>query len=167
MARGHARSAQTGRYISKATAARHPRTTVTESTSGKGDGERLAITMPWVVQQCHPRHRHSVVGHQQANLLIFAAHRGAAVAASPTDGQLGGRPLRCEPGPVTLATAVHARRSSGSVRPGTVLGGIVARQLVRQPARLLQAPRLGLRVVIPCRREGMTTTLLRTSTPDL
>jgi hypothetical protein len=39
MARGHARSAKTGRYVSKATAARHPRTTVTESTSGKGGGK--------------------------------------------------------------------------------------------------------------------------------
>lgn len=44
---GRARSASTGKYVSKATAARHPRTTVTESTSSKGGGgtaSRSAIT---------------------------------------------------------------------------------------------------------------------------
>jgi hypothetical protein len=39
MARGHARSAKTGRYVSKVTATRHRRTTVTESASGKGGGK--------------------------------------------------------------------------------------------------------------------------------
>jgi hypothetical protein len=52
MARGHARSAKTGRYVSKATAARHPRTTVTESTSGMGGGKayRSAITGRYVAK---------------------------------------------------------------------------------------------------------------------
>ena len=52
MARGHARSAKTGRYASKATAARHLRTTVTESTSGKGGGKAYpsAITGRYVRQ---------------------------------------------------------------------------------------------------------------------
>jgi hypothetical protein len=59
MARGHARSAKTGRYVSKATAARHPRTTVTESTSGKGGGGkayRSAITGRYVTKGTAQRH---------------------------------------------------------------------------------------------------------------
>ena len=51
MARGHARSAKTGRYVSKATVARHPRATVTESTSGKGGkAYRSAITGRYVTK---------------------------------------------------------------------------------------------------------------------
>lgn len=39
MAKGsYNRSAVTGRYVSRAAAARHPRTTVTESASGRGGG---------------------------------------------------------------------------------------------------------------------------------
>jgi hypothetical protein len=58
MARGHARSAKTGRYVSKTTAARHPRTTVTESTSGKGGGKayRSAITGRYVTKGTAQRH---------------------------------------------------------------------------------------------------------------
>ena len=58
MARGHARSAKTGRYVSKATAARHPRTTVTESTSDKGGGKtyRSAITGRYVTKGTAQRH---------------------------------------------------------------------------------------------------------------
>ena len=55
MARGHARSAKTGRYVSKATVARHPRATGTESTSGKGGkAYRSAITGP-LRHQGHPQ----------------------------------------------------------------------------------------------------------------
>jgi hypothetical protein len=63
MARGHARSARTGRYDSKATAARHPRTTVTESTSGKGGGTayRSAITGRFVSKGTAQRHPNTTV----------------------------------------------------------------------------------------------------------
>lgn len=64
MARGgHARSASTGRYISKATAARHPRTTVTESASGKGGGKayRSAITGKYVTKGTAQRHPDTTV----------------------------------------------------------------------------------------------------------
>ena len=58
MARRHARSAKTGRYDSKATAARHPRTTVTESTSSKGGGKayRSAISGRYVTKGTAQRH---------------------------------------------------------------------------------------------------------------
>lgn len=47
---GRSRSAITGRYVKPATAARHPRTTVTESGSNKGSGthHRSAITGRYV-----------------------------------------------------------------------------------------------------------------------
>lgn len=50
MARGHARSAITGRYISKTAAARRPRTSVVESGSNKGSGKayRSAISGKYV-----------------------------------------------------------------------------------------------------------------------
>ena len=43
---GRARSARTGRFVTKATAARHPRTTIVESgsSSGAGTRHRSAIT---------------------------------------------------------------------------------------------------------------------------
>lgn len=52
MAKGHARSAKTGRYVTKATAARHPRTTVVESGSSKGSGKayRSAISGKYVTK---------------------------------------------------------------------------------------------------------------------
>jgi len=54
------RSAITGRYVTSATAARHPRTTVTESSRGRGGSKahRSAITGRYVtgVTACrHPR----------------------------------------------------------------------------------------------------------------
>jgi hypothetical protein len=63
MARSHARSARTGRYVSKAAAARHPRTTVTESTSGKGGGKayRSAITGRYVSTGTAQRHPNTTV----------------------------------------------------------------------------------------------------------
>ncbi|MGH3331313.1 MAG: hypothetical protein ACRDPJ_08385 [Nocardioidaceae bacterium] len=52
MAKGHARSAKTGRYVSKATAARHPRTTVVEGGGNKGSGKayRSAISGKYVTK---------------------------------------------------------------------------------------------------------------------
>lgn len=52
MAKGHARSAKTGRYVTKATAARHPRTTVVESGGNKGSGKayRSAISGKYVTK---------------------------------------------------------------------------------------------------------------------
>ena len=55
---GHARSARTGRYVTKATAARNPRGTVTESSGGKGGGKayRSAITGHYVTKATAQRH---------------------------------------------------------------------------------------------------------------
>lgn len=52
MAKGHARSAISGRYISKAAAARHPRTSVTESGSNKSSSTayRSAISGRYVTK---------------------------------------------------------------------------------------------------------------------
>lgn len=52
MAKGDARSAKTGRYVTKATAARHPRTTVVESGGNKGSGKayRSAISGKYVTK---------------------------------------------------------------------------------------------------------------------
>jgi hypothetical protein len=52
MAKGHARSAKTGRYVTKATAARHPRTTVVESGGNRGSGKayRSAISGKYVTK---------------------------------------------------------------------------------------------------------------------
>lgn len=49
---GHARSAKTGRYVSKATAVHNPRTTVVESGGNKGSGRayRSAITGRYVTK---------------------------------------------------------------------------------------------------------------------
>lgn len=59
-----ARSASTGRFVSKATAARHPRTTVVESTSGSGSNglsARSAITGRYVSQATARRHPDTTV----------------------------------------------------------------------------------------------------------
>lgn len=59
MARGsRARSAKSGRFVSKATAARHPRTTVIEKTSGKSGRKayRSAITGRYVTKKTVQRH---------------------------------------------------------------------------------------------------------------
>ena len=52
MPKGHARSAKTGRYVTKATAARHPRTTVVESGSNKSAAKsyRSATTGRYVTK---------------------------------------------------------------------------------------------------------------------
>jgi hypothetical protein len=60
---GHARSAITGRYVSRATAARHPRTTVVESGSNRGTGthNRSAITGRYVTPATAARHPNTTV----------------------------------------------------------------------------------------------------------
>lgn len=58
------RSASTGRYVSKATAARSPRTTVAESTFGRGGAgtsSRSAITGRYVTPATATRHRSTTV----------------------------------------------------------------------------------------------------------
>ncbi len=59
-----ARSAITGRYVTRATAARSPRTTVTESTSGRGGGGqayRSAISGRYVTAATAARHPRTTV----------------------------------------------------------------------------------------------------------
>lgn len=45
-----ARSAKTGRFVSKATAARHPRSTVVQSVNSKASGYRSAVTGQFVTE---------------------------------------------------------------------------------------------------------------------
>lgn len=61
--RGHARSAITGRYVSKATAARHPRTTVVESGRSRSSGtqHRSAISGRFVTGATASRHPDTTV----------------------------------------------------------------------------------------------------------
>lgn len=64
MARGgHARSAITGRYITRAGAARHPRTSVVESGRNHGSGthSRSAITGRFVTPAAARRHPNTTV----------------------------------------------------------------------------------------------------------
>ena len=60
---GHARSAKTGRYVSRGTAARHPRTTVVESGGNKGSGKayRSAISGRYVTKGTVQRHPNTTV----------------------------------------------------------------------------------------------------------
>jgi hypothetical protein len=61
--RGHARSAITGRYVTKATAARHPRTTVTEhgGNNSPGTHARSAISGKFVTGATASRHPNTTV----------------------------------------------------------------------------------------------------------
>ncbi len=63
MAKGHSRSAISGRYISKAAAARHPRTSVTErgGNTGTGTRNRSAITGRYVTPAAAARHPNTTV----------------------------------------------------------------------------------------------------------
>lgn len=59
-----ARSGITGRYISKAAAARHPRTSIIESTSSKGGGSKVyrsTITGHYVTEATARRHPDTTV----------------------------------------------------------------------------------------------------------
>lgn len=57
------RSAITGRYIGKAAAARHPRTSVTESGANRSSGthHRSAITGKFVTERTATRHPKTTV----------------------------------------------------------------------------------------------------------
>lgn len=61
--RGRARSAKTGRYVTRATAARHPKSTVIEAGGNKGSGtrSRSAITGRFVTPATARRHPGSTV----------------------------------------------------------------------------------------------------------
>lgn len=64
MAKGsRARSAKTGKFVSKASAARYPRTTVTERTRGEGGGTayRSAISGRYVTAATVRRHPSTTV----------------------------------------------------------------------------------------------------------
>jgi hypothetical protein len=63
MAKGSHRSAITGRYVSRATAARHSRTTVTETGGNRGSGShhRSAITGRYVTGATAARHPDTTV----------------------------------------------------------------------------------------------------------
>lgn len=61
---GHARSAITGRYVSAATAARHPRTTVSSASGASrasGIAHRSAITGHYVTAATAARHPRTTV----------------------------------------------------------------------------------------------------------
>lgn len=61
---GHARSAITGRYVTAATAARHPRTTVTNAPGASratGTAHRSAITGHYVTAATAARHPRTTV----------------------------------------------------------------------------------------------------------
>ena len=63
---GHARSAVTGRYVSKATAARHPRTTVVESgrNNSSGTHNRSAVSGRYVTGATAKRHPNTTVSEK-------------------------------------------------------------------------------------------------------
>lgn len=63
MAKGRARSAISGRYISKSAAARHPRTSVVEKGSNKSSGtaHRSAISGRYVTKGTAQRHPNTTV----------------------------------------------------------------------------------------------------------
>ncbi|MDF0528651.1 hypothetical protein P0W64_02365 [Tsukamurella sp. 8F] len=63
MAKGHARSAITGRYVTKATATRNPRTTVTEHGGNHSSGthHRSAISGRYVNKATATRHPRTTV----------------------------------------------------------------------------------------------------------
>jgi hypothetical protein len=55
------KSASTGRFVSKATVARHPSTTVTQTTGGNGHGYRSASTGRFVTKSTAQRHPNKTV----------------------------------------------------------------------------------------------------------
>lgn len=56
MARSVSRSAQSGRFVKASTAARHPKTTVTQKLGGQGSGYRSAISGKFVNKATAQRH---------------------------------------------------------------------------------------------------------------
>ena len=63
MARRVAMSAKTGRFVSNATAARHPSNVVRVTTGGKASGPRSAATGRFVTKATAARHPGSTVTH--------------------------------------------------------------------------------------------------------
>ncbi len=63
MAKGHARSAVTGKYVTRGTAARNPRTTVTEHGGNRSTGthHRSAISGRFVTPGTARRHPNTTV----------------------------------------------------------------------------------------------------------
>lgn len=63
MAKGHHRSAATGRYVKASTAARNPKTTVTEQGANRSSGthHRSAITGKFVNGSTAARHPNTTV----------------------------------------------------------------------------------------------------------
>jgi hypothetical protein len=55
------RSASTGRFVTQATVQRHPGTTVTQTTGGKGIGYRSAITGHFVTEATAKRHPENTI----------------------------------------------------------------------------------------------------------
>jgi len=55
------RSARTGEFVSEATAARHPKTTVTQTVPGDGHGNRSAITGRFVTDATAARHPNTTI----------------------------------------------------------------------------------------------------------
>jgi hypothetical protein len=60
MAKVH-RSAGSGRFVKASTAARHPKTTVTQSPGGKAKGHRSAITGHFVKESTAKRHPNTTI----------------------------------------------------------------------------------------------------------
>ena len=56
MRRTVSRSARSGRFVKPGTAKRHPKTTVSQTTGGKGHGYRSAITGRYVSKATARRH---------------------------------------------------------------------------------------------------------------
>lgn len=61
MARSVSRSAKTGRFVRSSTAARHPKTTVTQTLGGKAKGYRSAISGKFVKKATAQRHPDTTV----------------------------------------------------------------------------------------------------------
>lgn len=62
MARGHVyKSASTGRFVSRATVARHPGRTLTQTAGGKASGYRSASTGRFVSKATAARHPGSTI----------------------------------------------------------------------------------------------------------
>jgi hypothetical protein len=61
MRRSVSRSASTGRFVKSTTVRRHPKTTVTQTTGGKGHGYRSAITGRFVSKATARRHPETTI----------------------------------------------------------------------------------------------------------
>ena len=64
MRRSVIKSASSGRFVSKATAARHPRTTVRQTVAGKASGHRSTITGRFVKASTAARHPSTTIAER-------------------------------------------------------------------------------------------------------